>query len=72
MSDPELPFLTITQLAAAIRRREVSPVDVTEAMLQRIERIDPKVHAFISVTADLALRQDLRQLASFRRPGPLA
>lgn len=57
MSIPELPFLTITQLTAAIRKRDVSPLEVTQAMLERIERLNPEVHAFITVTSDLALQQ---------------
>jgi aspartyl-tRNA(Asn)/glutamyl-tRNA(Gln) amidotransferase subunit A len=57
MSTPDLPFLTITRLAEAYRQRDISPLEVAEAMLERIERIDPKVHAYITVTADLALQQ---------------
>jgi aspartyl-tRNA(Asn)/glutamyl-tRNA(Gln) amidotransferase subunit A len=57
MSTPDLPFLTIVQLAEAYRRRDISPLEVTRAMLERIERIDPEVHAYITVTADFALRQ---------------
>ena len=49
--------LTITELGAAFRARRLSPVEATEACLERIARLDPELHAFITVTADLALDQ---------------
>ena len=50
-------FLTISELAAAIRSREVSPTEITRLMLERIERIDPRINSFITVTGDIALQQ---------------
>jgi aspartyl-tRNA(Asn)/glutamyl-tRNA(Gln) amidotransferase subunit A len=44
-----------TALAAAYRRRELSPVEATQAVLRRIERADPRVNAFCLVDADRAL-----------------
>ena len=49
--------LTITELAAAYRARRLSPVDATRACLDRIARRDPELHAFITVTGDLAIDQ---------------
>ena len=43
-----------TRLVAAIRTRELSPVEVTEAVLERIELLDPALNAFGTVTADEA------------------
>jgi aspartyl-tRNA(Asn)/glutamyl-tRNA(Gln) amidotransferase subunit A len=57
MSGSELPFLTITEMAAAFRKKDLSPVEVTQAMLDRIERLDPKVHAFITVTGERSVEQ---------------
>lgn len=54
-SDPTL--LTIAELGAAFRARRLSPVDATQHCLERIARLDPELHAFITVTADLALAQ---------------
>ena len=71
----DLAFLTITELGAAIRRHEVSPTEVTRLMLERIERIDPQIHSYITVTGDLALKQarDVeRDLAAGKDVGPLA
>jgi Asp-tRNA(Asn)/Glu-tRNA(Gln) amidotransferase A subunit family amidase len=42
-------------LAARIRGRELSPVEVVEAALARIDRIDPTVHSFITICPDQAL-----------------
>ncbi len=52
--------LTITTLSALLRRRKLSPVELTQAMLSRIERLDPQLNAFITVTPDLALSQAKR------------
>jgi amidase len=42
------------ELAALIRRKAVSPVDVVDAALARIERVNPAVNAYVTVTADQA------------------
>lgn len=52
-----LHFKSIAEAASLIERRAVSPVELTRAILERIEALDVKLHAFITVTADLALRQ---------------
>ena len=46
--------LTVLQLAAAIRQRELSPTDITSHYLDRIERLNADVGAFFTVTAALA------------------
>jgi aspartyl-tRNA(Asn)/glutamyl-tRNA(Gln) amidotransferase subunit A len=69
----ELCYLTITE-AAGLRRKEYSPVELTEALLQRIETIDGKLHCFITLTADLALhqaKQAEQDLRSGKDRGPL-
>jgi amidase len=53
----EIHDLTVTELAAAIRRRELSPVEITAHYLQRIDRLNPAVGAFFTVAADLATDQ---------------
>jgi aspartyl-tRNA(Asn)/glutamyl-tRNA(Gln) amidotransferase subunit A len=57
MANMELCYLTITQAAAGLRRMDFSPVDLTTACLQRIEAIDGKLHSFLTLTGELALRQ---------------
>jgi len=51
----EIFYATIRELGARYRRRELSPVEVTQALLARIERLDPVLHAFVTLTADRAL-----------------
>ncbi len=49
--------LTIHEAAALLRRREISSVELTRAHLERIEEVDGVLRAFITLTADLALKQ---------------
>src|SRR5262245_14440196 len=53
----ELTRLTIREAADLVRRRKISPVDLTSACLQQIERLNPVLNAFITVTADTAMKQ---------------
>ncbi len=53
----EIHDLTVTELAAAIRRRELSPVQITAHYLNRMERLNATVGAFFTVTAELAADQ---------------
>ena len=57
MPDPSLPFDSITTLAAKIRTGTLSPVSLTEALLERIAALDGRLHAFIAVTRDRALAE---------------
>ena len=52
-----LPAKTLSQAAALIRDGEITPLDLTQACLQRIEELDPRLNAFISLTAEAALEQ---------------
>jgi aspartyl-tRNA(Asn)/glutamyl-tRNA(Gln) amidotransferase subunit A len=54
MSD-DIAYATIRELGARYRKREISPVEVTRAQLARIEKLDPILHAFVTLTADRAL-----------------
>ena len=55
--DTELHFLTIHQAGELIRKGELSPVELTRACLERIEQTDDRLHSFILLLADEALRQ---------------
>ncbi len=50
-------FATVRELADAVRTRRVSPVELTETFLQRLERLGPRYNAVVTVTRDRALRQ---------------
>ncbi len=56
----ELHFLTIADAARLIERRQISPVELTRAFLDRIAAIDPQLNAFLMVTGDRALQQAKR------------
>lgn len=53
-STEELCFTPAVHLAAAVRRREISPVEIIDAVLQRVEQINPLLNAFTVVLADEA------------------
>jgi aspartyl-tRNA(Asn)/glutamyl-tRNA(Gln) amidotransferase subunit A len=55
MPGDELAYTGIRELGRRFRARELSPVDLTTALLRRIERLEPTLHAFVTVTADRAL-----------------
>ena len=57
MADERLCWLPATELAAAIRRKRVSPVEVVDAILERVERINPKLNAFVTLTDEAARRE---------------
>ena len=54
MSD-EVAYATIRELGAHYRARRLSPVEVTRALLARIEKLDPGLNAFVTVTPERAL-----------------
>jgi hypothetical protein len=54
MSTAELGFTPATELAAAIRQRELSPVEIVDTFLARIEALNPQLNAFLAVDADRA------------------
>src|SRR5436309_10231831 len=65
---------TVT-LARRIKAKELSPVEVVEAVLGRLEHLDPVLHAFTTVTADQARAEARRieqDIAAGRDVGPLA
>jgi aspartyl-tRNA(Asn)/glutamyl-tRNA(Gln) amidotransferase subunit A len=57
MTDTDLAFASIEEVARLYRKRKVSPVEVTKLMLARIEQLNPKLNAYITVTPELALAQ---------------
>ena len=57
MNDTSLTYASITEIAGLFRRRKLSPVELTELMLARIERVNPVLNAFITISADEARSQ---------------
>lgn len=52
----EICFAGIAELAESVRRKKISPVEIVEAHLARIERLQPKLNAFVDVDAEGARR----------------
>lgn len=67
-------YLPVRELARLIRSRQIGPVALAEAYLDRLERLGPKLGAVVTITRELALRearQAEREIASGRYRGPL-
>jgi aspartyl-tRNA(Asn)/glutamyl-tRNA(Gln) amidotransferase subunit A len=74
MADQRLCWMTIAELADVLSTRRVSPVEVTEAHLERIERLNPLLNAFVTVMADQArdaARRAEAEIGTGRYRGPL-
>jgi aspartyl-tRNA(Asn)/glutamyl-tRNA(Gln) amidotransferase subunit A len=56
-NDDDLMFRSIAEVGQLLRRREVSPIELTRAVLDRIDRLEPTLHAHITVTADWAMER---------------
>lgn len=57
MAADALCWIPATELAGLIRRKKVSPVEVLDAVLDRIEKLNPRLNAFCLVTAEQARRE---------------
>src|SRR5271170_3048470 len=57
MTDTDLAFSSIKEIARLFRKRKLSPVELTKLLLARIEKLNPQLNAYITVTADQALAQ---------------
>ncbi|TDE15067.1 amidase [Jiangella asiatica] len=64
----EIHDLTALELAAAVRKREVSPTEVLDHTLARAERLDPVVGAFVTTTPELAREQAVEAEHALVRP----
>jgi amidase len=69
-----LEYLELSDVAERIRARQLSPVEVTEAVVSRVEQLDPKLHCFARLTPEIALEQARRAegaIAAGEYLGPL-
>ena len=70
----ELHYLTIREAATRLRSKKLSPVELTQATLARIDQVEPKVRAFITLTRESALeaaRAAEAEIMAGRYRGPL-
>ena len=74
MDQAEIPFLSVTQLGELIKNREVSPVEVVESYLDRLDSLNDRLYAYLTVCGDQALqsaRESERALLRGESRGPL-
>ena len=70
----DIAVLPVTELSARIAAKQLSPVDLTELYLARIDRIASKVNCVVTLTADLAraqAKEAAAEIAAGKRRGPL-
>ena len=63
----ELAYLSLTEVADLLEKREVSPVELTRHLLDRIDRVDAELHSYRTVLADRAMEQARRAEAEIAR-----
>jgi aspartyl-tRNA(Asn)/glutamyl-tRNA(Gln) amidotransferase subunit A len=68
----ELAFLTIAEASRLIAKRELSPVELTEGCLRRIETLDGQLDSFVTVTAERARAEAKAAEAAVMASGPLS
>ena len=74
MDKADIPFLSVAQLSELIKNRSVSPVETVEAYLDRIDSLDSKLNAYLTVCGDEALQtayESARALDRGEYLGPL-
>ncbi|HYL92342.1 MAG TPA: amidase [Alphaproteobacteria bacterium] len=73
-TENDLALLDLTEASRRVQTKKVSPVELTQACLKRIERLNPELNAFITVTAESALQEARRaegEIQSGAWKGPL-
>ncbi len=74
MDKEQLPFLSATDLSQLLKSREVSPVEATQAYLERIDAVDDKLNSYITVCRAEALadaRRAEKEITSGKYLGPM-
>src|SRR6185437_8642744 len=69
-SEREIAFLTAGELVEAYRRETLSPVEVTEALLRRLDRLERSINAFVFVARESALAEARASEARWARGEP--
>ena len=70
----DLAYLSLTEVASLVEKRELSPVELTRRLLQRIDALDGRLHSYRTVLTDRALDQARRaeqEIANGEYRGPL-
>ena len=69
MSTEDLTQLSVSRLGSLIERREVSPVEVAEAYIRRIDEVEPRLNAFITRLDEHAMQAAREAEAAILRGG---
>jgi len=67
LADSQLAFASIGTIGKLFRNRKLSPVELTRFLLARIEQFNPRLNAFLTVTAELALQQAVQAEAELAK-----
>jgi len=57
MAETDPNWLSVTEQVALIRRRKISPLEIVDALLTRIDKVNPRLNAFVLINADQARRE---------------
>jgi Asp-tRNA(Asn)/Glu-tRNA(Gln) amidotransferase A subunit family amidase len=68
----DLVFMTAAELTSAVRKKTLSPTEVVEAVLARIEKVNPKVNAYCTVAGGMAREAAKKAEAEVMRGGERA
>jgi len=64
----DLTALSLAKAASLVRNKSVSPVELTEACLRRVDALNPKINAYITITREIAMEQ-ARELEADQKKG---
>ena len=70
MGGQEIHWLSALELIESYRKKELSPVEVTDALLARIESLNPKLNAIVTLTAETAREQAGRSERAYANGSP--
>ncbi|HEY7268667.1 MAG TPA: amidase family protein, partial [Dehalococcoidia bacterium] len=70
MSNDALCLMSASDLLEAYQRRELSPVEVTQAVLDRIDRLNPKLNAYLHVAHESAMASARAAAGRWAKQGP--
>ncbi|MCZ6842385.1 MAG: amidase [SAR324 cluster bacterium] len=74
MNKEDLCYMPATQMAKAVREKKLSPVEIVDTLLERIESVNPKLNAYVTLTASSARKEARRAeqaVMKKERLGPL-
>ncbi len=71
MNKEDLCYMPAARMASAIRQKKLSPVEIVDALLERIEALNPKINAYVTLTAQSARREARRAEQAVMKKAPL-